>query len=78
MSLIKCLASISLAAIALPTLYSEPRCPGNIASLPFHLVHRSRIIVPVVINHTGPYEFLLDTGDGSTIVDAVPVSSRKG
>jgi hypothetical protein len=69
MSLIKCLASISLAAIALPTLYSEPRCPGNIASLPFHLVHRSRIIVPVVINHTGPYEFLLDTGDGSTIVD---------
>jgi hypothetical protein len=25
--------------------------------------------VPVVINHTGPYEFLLDTGAGSTIVD---------
>jgi hypothetical protein len=69
MSLIKCLASISLAAIALPTLHSEPHCPGNIASLPFHLVHRSRIIVPVVINHTGPYEFLLDTGAGSTIVD---------
>jgi hypothetical protein len=69
MSLIKCLASISLAAIALPTLHSEPHCPGNIASLPFHLVHRSRIIVPVVINHTGPYEFLLDTGAGATIVD---------
>ena len=69
MSLIKCLASISLAAIALPTLHSEPHCPGNIASLPFHLIHRSRIIVPVVINHTGPYEFLLDTGAGSTIVD---------
>ena len=69
MSLIKCLASISLAAITLPTLHSEPRCPGNIASLPFHLVQRSRIIVPVVINHTGPYEFLVDTGAGSTIVD---------
>jgi hypothetical protein len=69
MSLIKCLASISLAAITLPTLHSQPRCPGNIASLPFHLVQRSRIIVPVVINHTGPYEFLLDTGAGSTIVD---------
>ena len=25
--------------------------------------------MPVVINHTGPYEFLLDTGAGSTIVD---------
>jgi hypothetical protein len=69
MSLIKCLASISLAAITLPTLHSQPRCPGNIASLPFHLVQRSRIIVPVVINHTGPYEFLVDTGAGSTIVD---------
>jgi len=69
MSLIKCLASISLAAITLPTLHSQPRCPGNIASLPFHLVQRSRIIVPLVINHTGPYEFLLDTGGGSTIVD---------
>ncbi len=69
MSLIKCLASISLAAITLPTLHSQPRCPGNIASLPFHLVQRYRIILPVVINHTGPYPFLLDTGTGFTIVD---------
>ena len=69
MSLIKCLASISLAAITPPALHSQPRCPGNIASLPFHLVQRSRIILPVVINHTGPYEFLLDTGAGSTIVE---------
>ena len=69
MSLIKCLACISLAAITLSTLHSEPHCPGNILSLRFHLVQRSRIIVPVVINHTGPYEFLLDTGAGSTIVD---------
>ena len=69
MSLIKCLASISLASITLPTLHSQPRCPGNIASLPFHLVQRSRIIVPLVINHTGPYPFLLDTGTRFTLVD---------
>jgi hypothetical protein len=69
MSLIRCLACISLAAITLPTLHSEPHCPGDIPSLRFHLVQRSRIIVPVVINHTGPYQFLLDTGAGSTIVD---------
>ncbi len=69
MSLIKCLASISLAAITLPTLHSQPRCPGNIVSLTFHLVHGYRIILPVVINHTGPYPFLLDTGTGSTIMD---------
>jgi Aspartyl protease len=69
MSLIKCLASISLTVIILPTLHSEPHCPGNVASLPFHLVQRSKIIVPVVINHTGPYEFLVDTGTQFTVVD---------
>jgi hypothetical protein len=69
MSLIKCLASISLAAITLPTLHSEPHCPGNAASIRFRLIQRSRIIVPVTINHTGPYEFLVDTGTESTIVD---------
>jgi hypothetical protein len=69
MSLIKCLASISLAAITLPTLHSQPRCLGNIASLPFHLVQRSRIIVPVTINHTGPYDRLVDTGTRFTMVD---------
>jgi hypothetical protein len=69
MSLIKCLASISLAAITLPTLHSQPHCPGNAASIRFRLDQRSRIIVPVVINRTGPYEFLVDTGTGSTIVD---------
>jgi hypothetical protein len=69
MALIKCLASISLAAITLPTLHSQPRCPGNVASLPFHLVQRSKIIAPVVINHTGPHEFLVDTGAQFTVVD---------
>ena len=43
--------------------------PGQYRQLPFHLVHLYRIILPVVINHTGPYPFLLDTGAASTIVD---------
>jgi Aspartyl protease len=68
MSLIKCLAYVSL-ALTLPALHSEPRCPGNIASLPFHLVHRYLIILPVVINHAGPYGFLVDTGTEFTTVD---------
>jgi Aspartyl protease len=69
MSLIRCLASICLAAITLPTLHSEPHCPGNAASIRFRLIQRSRIIVPVTINHTGPYEFLVDTGAQFTVVD---------
>jgi hypothetical protein len=69
MLLIKYLASISLAAITMSPLYSESRCPGNIASLPFHLAQRSLIIVPVFINHFGPYDFLVDTGTGLTTLD---------
>jgi hypothetical protein len=68
MSLIKCLAYVSL-ALTLPALHSEQRCPGNTASLRFHLAQRSRIVVPVVINHTGPYEFLVDTGSLFTTLD---------
>src|SRR3977135_1992722 len=50
-------------------LAAEPRCPGNVASLPFRLVHRSEIIWPVMINRTGPYDFLVDTGAEITMID---------
>jgi len=63
------LAFIAFAATLAPTLKAEIRCPGNVASLRFQLVNRSRIIIPVEINHTGPYNFLLDTGAQVTIVD---------
>ena len=69
MSIFKSLASFVLAATIVPALHAEPHCPGNVASLRFRLVRRSQIIVPVKINHTGPYNFLLDTGSQATIVD---------
>ena len=69
MSPFKWLASITLAATILPTLHAEPHCPGNVAILRFRLVQRSQIIVPVAINHTGPYDFLVDTGAQITTVD---------
>ena len=65
----KWLASMTLVSAILPVLYAEPRCPGNVDSLRFRLVRRSQIVVPVVINHTGPYDFLVDTGAQATIVD---------
>ena len=34
-----------------------------------HPANPARIIVPLVINRTGPYPFLLDTGTASTILD---------
>ncbi len=51
------------------SLHAEPHCPGNVASLRLRLVQRSQIIVPVTINHSGPYDFLVDTGAQVTIVD---------
>src|SRR4051794_24237672 len=69
MSLFKWLASVTLAATALPVLHAEPHCPGNVDSLRFRLVRRSQIIAPVMVNHTGPYDFLVDTGAQLTTVD---------
>jgi len=69
MTTFKAFASFVLAVITVSTLSAETRCPGNVASLPFRLVNRHQIIVPVSINHSGPYSFLLDTGTQITMVD---------
>jgi Aspartyl protease len=66
---IQLIVSVSLATIPLPMLRAEPHCPGNVASVPFRLVNRHQIIVAVSINHSGPYNFLVDTGAEITTVD---------
>ncbi len=63
-------ASIVLAATIVPTLTAEAHCPGNVASVPLHLVNRYQMIVAVSVNHSGPYNFLLDTGSQLTMIDA--------
>jgi hypothetical protein len=70
MTSFKTFALLVLAATTIvPTLSAETHCPGNVASLPFRLVNRHQIIVPVSINHAGPFSFLLDTGTQMTMVD---------
>jgi len=58
-----------LAANMVPALLAETRCPGNVESVPFHLVNRYQMIVSVSVNHSGPYSFLLDTGAQLTMLD---------
>src|SRR6266568_4543501 len=65
----KWLASLVLTATIAPALPAEPHCPGNVASVPFRLVNRQQVIVAVSVNHSGPYNFLLDTGTEITMVD---------
>jgi len=69
MANLKWFASLILAVTVVSTLAAETRCPGNVESLPLRLVERYQIIVPVSVNHSGPYNFLLDTGAQFTMLD---------
>jgi hypothetical protein len=54
---------------------AETHCPGNVASVPYHLENRYEMIVRVSINHRGPYRFLLDTGTQMTMIDPALAAS---
>src|SRR5271170_7361471 len=69
MAILKWLVALILVVVSLPAVNAESHCPGNVTSLPFRMVQRSQIVVRVTINHTGPYDFLLDTGAQVTTVD---------
>ena len=75
MTSFKVFASLVLAATIVSTLSAETSCPGNVASLPFRTVNRHQMIVPVSINHAGPFSFLLDTGTQMTMVDPALVAA---
>ncbi len=69
MTRFKSLAWIVLALALVPALPAETRCPGDVASVPLHLVNGYQMMVAVSIGHSGPYEFLLDTGAQFTMID---------
>ena len=69
MSTFKWFASFVLAAAIVPALFAEPHCPGNVASVPLHLTNSHQMIVAISVNHSGPYNFLLDTGTQMTMID---------
>lgn len=68
MSIVKSLV-FAMIAISASIVSAEPHCPGNVDSLRLRLVQNAQIIVPVTINHRGPYDFLVDTGAQITTVD---------
>jgi hypothetical protein len=74
MSLVKCFVAASLATLALSPLHAEPRCPGNVATLTLRRIQDDLIVVRVLINRTGPYDFLVDTGSQITTIDPVLAS----
>jgi hypothetical protein len=69
MTTLNWLATASLASALLPSLYAETHCPGNVASIRPRFVERSIVIVPVILNGSGPYDFVLDTAQQMTTID---------
>jgi|HubBroStandDraft_4_1064222.scaffolds.fasta_scaffold08386_4 hypothetical protein len=69
MSFVPCFAAAGLVTLSLATLQAEPRCPGNVSSLSLRPVQGVLIVVRVEINHTGPYDFMVDTGSQFTSID---------
>jgi hypothetical protein len=49
--------------------HAEEHCPRNIASVTPRVVARALIVIPVKINQSGPFDFMVDTGSQLTIVD---------
>jgi hypothetical protein len=68
MSIFKSLVFAGVAA-TVSIVNAEPHCPGNVDSLRLRLIQNAQIIVPVTINHSGRYDFLVDTGAQVTTVD---------
>jgi hypothetical protein len=66
---LKQLSLLALEAVIVPMLAAEQRCPGNVATVTPRFVQRALIVIPVWINQTGPYDFLVDTGTQITAID---------
>jgi hypothetical protein len=75
MSFFQCLGSVGLAVLVVPGVQAEPPCPANVTSLPLRIVQSSLIVVSVQINHSGPYDFVVDTGAQISTVDP-PLASE--
>src|ERR1700747_1096077 len=65
----KWFAAASLAFVMISALCAETRCPGNVASIRLHFAGRSLIVVPVMLDQTGPYDFVVDTPAQITTID---------
>jgi hypothetical protein len=62
-----------LLAAALPftfiTARAESRCPGNFGGESPRVVAGALLVIPVRINHSGPYDFMVDTGSQLNVID---------
>src|SRR6516162_8045843 len=57
-------------ALPFPSLITaQDACPANVKAIPLHRLNQHQMVVGVSINHSRPYDFLIDTGTQMTVVD---------
>ena len=62
------LLATAIAFIAIST-QAETRCPGNIVTIRPRLVANALLVIPVKINQSGPFDFMVDTGSQLNLID---------
>jgi hypothetical protein len=48
---------------------AETRCPGNVAGLRPRMVAGALLVIPVKVNQSGPFDFMVDTGSQLNVID---------
>jgi hypothetical protein len=64
-----CVLLATASAFASISSQAETRCPGNSAGLRPRIVAGALLIIPVKINQSGPFDFMVDTGSQVTVID---------
>ena len=69
--LLRALVGILLAAGSpiSSTSHAEAHCPAGITSLHPRIVAGALLVIPVKINQSGPYDFMVDTGSQLNVID---------
>ena len=58
MTTLKWFASAILVSVMIPALYSEAHCPRDVASIRPRFIEHSILVLPVTLNHSGPFDFV--------------------
>jgi hypothetical protein len=60
---------LAFGALGLTCAHADPACPAGISATQILLLESAQIGVPVEINGSGPFKFLLDTGSQLTVLE---------
>ena len=62
-------AAMAILVLIPGAMLAQAGCPANVKAIPIQRNRQHQMVVSVSLNHSGPYDFLLDTGTQITVVD---------